>query len=145
MKIVFAKDFCVFWYIFPPFFFYLIERSEQFIILWIVFCFGFCSLLVMSWLDQDDKINFGCMQSWFHSFIQAVLLALYSLSVTSSTWAPKTFLTSCALFPDVVYFLCLIVSVSLPSTISFSLLISLFHLLLPSFLVVTNPLLAFGR
>lgn len=32
-------------------------------------CFGFCSPLVTYQLNKDYKINFGCMQCWFHSFV----------------------------------------------------------------------------
>lgn len=46
---------------------------------------------------------------------------------------PKAFLMCCLLFPDVVCSLYVMVSVSLPSTIYFFLLISLFYLILPSF------------
>ena len=122
--------------------FYPFMPLGQFIIHGVVFWFGFCSPLVMSPLNQDDKINFGCMKSCFRSFIQDGL-ALYNVSETSSAWPPQTFLMSCALIPNVVY--ALIISVSLPSTISFSLLISLFYLFLPSSLVIINPFLSSGK
>lgn len=130
VKMLFAKYLYAYCFAFKP--------SRQFRILWVVFGLIFALLFSVPQLIQDDKINFRCMQCLFCTFVQPGFACF--------VWCQWNILClTCEDLSDVlptVSWCCMLSLLNdvcfavLPSTVSFSLLISLFYLFLPPFLVV---------
>lgn len=126
VKMLFAKYLCAYCFACKP--------SRQFRILWVIFALIFALLFFMLQSIQDEKINFGCVQCWFCTFVQPGFACF--------VWCKWNILClTCKDLSDVlptISWCCMLSLLNdlLPSTVSFSLPISLFYLFLPSFLVV---------